>query len=297
MKSVLILLVVLSVGCSHLSQPRKIGTLVLTTDFGVKDGAVSAMKGVAHSVDQNLFISDITHEITPYHIWEAAYRLEQAVPFWRSGSVFVTVVDPGVGSKRQAIVALRGDGTIFIGPDNRHLTLIEDQQKFQAVRVIDETRHRLKGSADSYTFHGRDLFVYAGALLASGKIKFEEVGPLMDTPLQRLSYKKAQVVDGQIHGTVVVLDPNYGNVWTNIPKALVLGWGNPRQIKIEIRKGKRLVYSGTVPVRNTFAEVDPGRPLAYFNSLLNLSLALNMDNFAKKYGIAFGPEWTVLVKP
>lgn len=297
MKPILILMTILLAGCAHNSRPSTSGTLVLTTDFGVKDGAVSAMKGVAHSVDPRLFIAEVTHEVTPYHIWEAAYRLEQTVPFWKAGTVFVTVVDPGVGSERKPIAALRKDGTIFIGPDNGFLTLLDDQEKFAEVRVIDESRHRLKGSQESYTFHGRDLFVYVGARLASGQVKYDEIGPQLSSPLKRLDYKKAERVKGQIKGTVVVLDPNYGNVWTNIPKKLLLADGNPKRLQVTILKGSRTIYKGTLPLLNTFAEVPEGKPLAYFNSLLNLSFALNMDSFAKKHGIGFGPEWSVLVTP
>src|SRR3712207_6613575 len=98
------------------SRPK--APLVLNSDFGLKDGAVSAMKGVAYSVDSQLVISDLTHEITPYDISEGAFRLYQALPFWPQGTVFVVVVDPGVGSARNAIAARTRSGHYFIGPDN-----------------------------------------------------------------------------------------------------------------------------------------------------------------------------------
>ena len=78
--------------------------VVFQTDFGTKDGAVAEMKGVALSVDPSLQLFDITHEIPTYNIWEAAYRLNQAAPYWPAGTVFVSVVDPGVGTERKSIV-------------------------------------------------------------------------------------------------------------------------------------------------------------------------------------------------
>ena len=98
--------------------------LVLQTDFGLKDGAVSAMKGVSFAVDSNIKLFDLTHEIPAYDIWEAAYRLHQTAPYWPQGTVFVSVVDPGVGTERKSIVAKSKNGQYFVTPDNGTLTLI-----------------------------------------------------------------------------------------------------------------------------------------------------------------------------
>ena len=267
--------------------------LVLLTDFSLRDGAVSAMRGVAYQVDPHLYISDLTHEVTPYNIWEAAFRLNQTYLFWPSGTVFVTVVDPGVGSARHSIAVRAKSGQIFVGPDNGLFTLVSEGSGLSEVRVIDEARQRRQGSAESYTFHGRDLYVYVGAQLASGKIKLEDLGPLADKPLVQLGHKQPQFTDGKASGLVNVLDPNYGNVWTDIPKTLITNnFGNTREFNVTIFHAGKKIYVAKLPLVTTFSAVPIGQPLLYFNSLLNLSVALNQGDFAKKHKIGSGPEWT-----
>jgi len=144
--------------------------LVFQSDFGYVDGAVSAMYGVAYGVDPTLLISNLTHEITPYDIWEASYRLIQTVSYWPEGTVFVSVVDPGVGSTRRSVAVRTETGQYIITPDNGTLTHIKRMLGIAEARIIDETTNRLAGSGESYTFHGRDIYAYTGARLASGTI-------------------------------------------------------------------------------------------------------------------------------
>ena len=150
--------------------------LVLQSDFGLSDGAVAAMEGVALSVDPSLRLYSLTHEIPPFDTYEASYRLLQAVPYWPEGSVFVSVVDPGVGTSRRASVALLKNGSYVVSPDNGSLTLLLENPGIEAVRVIDETVNRLKGTEKVSIFHGRDLFAYCAGKLAAGLIGFEGVG-------------------------------------------------------------------------------------------------------------------------
>ena len=154
--------------------------LIFQSDFGVQDGAVSAMYGVAYTVDSQLRVFDLTHEIEPYSIWDASYRLIQTLAYWPEGSVFVSVVDPGVGSDRRSIVAKTSTGQYIVTPDNGTLTHIKRRVGISQARIIDETVNRLRGSEESYTFHGRDVYAYTGARLASGKIDFDQVGPEID---------------------------------------------------------------------------------------------------------------------
>jgi len=153
------------------------GIVVYQTDFGLKDGAVSAMRGVAVSVDPTLRLEDLTHEIPAFDIWEGAYRLNVTAPYWPPGTVFVSVVDPGVGTERRSVVLETRSGHYFVSPDNGTLTLVAEDLGIAAVRAIDESRYRLPGSEQSYTFHGRDVYSYAAAHLASGRIAFEISGP------------------------------------------------------------------------------------------------------------------------
>ena len=185
--------------------------LVLQSDFGVADGAVSAMYGVALSVSPTLRICDLTHEIPQFDIWEASYRLIQTVSYWPEGTVFVSVVDPGVGSARRSIVAKTANGRYVVTPDNGTLTHVKRMIGLSEVRVIDE----------SYTFFGRDVYVYTGARLAAGVIDFAGVGPevepesVIELPIVDATF------DGEsVHGTIDVLDVRFGSLWTNIPRAL-----------------------------------------------------------------------------
>lgn len=252
------------------------------------------MKGVAYGVNSGLIISDLTHEIEPYNIWEAAYRLRQTYKYWPAGTVFVTVVDPGVGSSRKSVALRTKSGHYFIGPDNGHLTLVTEEAGVDQVRDIDEAKQRLKGSDESYTFHGRDLYVYVGARLAAGHVSLEELGPVLNGDLVRLPYQAAMVKDGKVIGNIPVLDPNYGNIWTNIPKALVKSqFAEAKALRVEVFNGKQKVFDQRLPLVDTFAGVGTGKTLLYFNSLLNVSAALNQGDFAKHFKIRPGPEWTM----
>lgn len=274
------------------------GMVVFQTDFGVKDGAVSAMKGVAMGVDKKLQLFDLTHEIPAYNIWEAALRLEQAAPYWPKGTVFVSVVDPGVGSLRKPVVLQTGNGYFFVSPDNGTLTLVAQQMGIAAVREIDETVNRLPGSAASYTFHGRDVFAYTAARLASGKIKFKEVGKLLNPAVVSIPYQKAILDNGLIKGTISILDIQYGNVWTNIATALIeqAGIRINDSVQVKLFHGAKLLYEGKILFANTFSAVPEGLPVSYLNSLLNFSIALNMGSFAEKYSIGSGPGWSIEIK-
>ncbi|GAA7759683.1 S-adenosyl-l-methionine hydroxide adenosyltransferase family protein [Helicobacter pylori] len=272
--------------------------LILQTDFSLKDGAVSAMKGVAFSVNSNLKIFDLTHEIPPYNIWEGAYRLYQTASYWPQGSVFVSVVDPGVGTKRKSVVLKTKNGQYFVSPDNGTLTLVAQTLGIDSVREIDEKANRLKGSEKSYTFHGRDVYAYTGARLASGAITFEQVGPELPPKVVEIPYQKAKATKGEVKGNIPILDIQYGNVWSNISDKLL----NQAKIKLNdtlcvtIFKGSKKQYEGKMPYVASFGNVPEGQPLVYLNSLLNVSVALNRDNFAQKYQIKSGADWNIDIK-
>lgn len=272
--------------------------LVFQSDFGLKDGAVSAMKGVANTVSPELKLYDVTHEIPAYNIWEAAYRLEQTIPYWPEGTVFVSVVDPGVGTQRRSVVLKTKAGHFIVTPDNGTLTLIARSEGIEAIREIDEAVNRRKDSRQSYTFHGRDVYAYTGARLAAGAITFEQVGPALPDTVVSLPHQPATREGNTLKGTIAILDVQYGNLWTNIPADLFSSLQVPAGAMLHItiyHKGKQ-VYQGNMPYANTFGDVPEGRPLAYLNSLMQLSFALNMGNFAAKYHIESGSDWSVVVK-
>jgi S-adenosylmethionine hydrolase len=279
---------------------RATAPLVLITDFGVKDGAVSEVKGVAYGVSRSLLISDLTHEIPAGDIWEGAYRLYQTAPYWPKGTVFVGVVDPGVGTSRLSIAVKTKAGHYYVLPDNGLVTLIGEAEGIEEVRTIDERTNRLKGSEESNTFYGRDVFGYTGARLAAGVISFAEVGPVVPADrLVRLSYQKA-VRDGDtLKGLIPVLDVQYGNVWSNIPKSLFdeLHLKPGDLVHVRFLHAGKVVNEVTAPYATTFGSVPEGKPLVYINSLLAVSVALNLGNYAHDNGIGSGPDWTLEVGP
>jgi len=261
----------------------------------MKDGAVSAMKGVAMEVDPELKLYDLTHEIPVYNIWEAAYRLEQTAHYWPKGTVFVSVVDPGVGTERRSVVMKSRSGHYFVTPDNGTLTLVSLSLGIAEIRQIDEEVNRREKSSSSYTFHGRDVYAYTAARLASGEISFTEAGKKLPDSVVRLPYQQAVKNRDSISGGIPVLDVEYGNVWTNIPDSIC------RQLLIQpgdrlvtrIYHDKNLVYEDTIVFAKTFGEVPEGKLLAYQNSLMNLSFAINRGNFADSFKIRSGPGWSV----
>ena len=272
--------------------------LVLHTDFGLKDGAVGSMRGVAAGVSLRIPIHDLSHENTPFNIWEAAYRLKQAAPYWPEGTVFVSVIDPGVGTDRRAVVLQTKSGHFFVGPDNGTFTLVAEDLGIEAVRVIDESRHRRRGSERSYTFHGRDIFVFVGARLAAEVVTFENVGPLLEPHVVTIVHERPRLDGTAVQGSIPLLDFQFGNVWTNIDSALFEKLA-PRfgdRFRVTISHVGRTVFAGELPYVRTFGQVPEGAPLLYLNSLLSVSFAFNMDDFAKKHGIHSGPDWYVRVE-
>ncbi len=272
--------------------------LVLLSDFGTADGAVSAMKGVAYSVSQELLISDLSHENPS--IFAGAYRLYQAEQFWPKDTVFVAVVDPGVGTERLSVVLKTRTGHYFVGPNNGLLSLVAERDGIEGLRQIDERVNRRPGSDESHTFHGRDVFAYTGARLAAGVIRFDEVGPaLAPQALINIPYRRPARAGNVVTGIIPVLDVQFGNVWTNIPKTLFdelhLALGSP--VRVRIYHDNRLIDDEVAPYRRTFGEVPVGKPLVYVNSLLNLAVAINQESYAAAHKIESGPDWLIELGP
>ncbi len=283
--------------CASPPASRERGTLVLQSDFGTRDGAVASMKGVATGVDATLRIHDLTHQIEPFDIWEGAYRLRQVTPFWPSGTVVVSVVDPGVGTERRSVVARTRGGLLIVTPDNGTLTLVADD--VVEVREIDATRQRLPGSERSHTFHGRDIFAYLGARLAAGQVRFEEVGPSRGTEFVRLPVPVARREADALHGMIAMIDRPYGNLWTNIPAVMLdsTGWqvGDTLEVTIAFEGAPR-VRALAAPFVTSFGHVALGKPVTYLNSLLELAVALNQGDFAGSHQVGAGPEWTIRLR-
>jgi len=298
MKKIYALAVFAIFATSGCTRSHKQGIVVFQTDFGLKDGAVSAMKGVATGVDPELKLYDLTHEIPAYNIWEAAYRLQQTAPFWPAGTVFVSVVDPGVGTSRKSVVLKTKTGHYFVTPDNGTLTLIAQSLGIESVREIDEVLNRRKNSQASYTFHGRDVYAYTGARLAAGVINFNQVGKQLSPEVVTIPYQQAVVQGDSIVGNIPILDVQYGNIWTNINDSIfkVLHVEPKAKLEVSINRNGIQVFRQDVEFAHTFGDVAEGKMLAYMNSLMNFSLAINMGNMADSFHINSGPEWNIVVK-
>ena len=270
--------------------------LVFQSDFGLGDGAVSAMYGVAYSVSPELKMHDLTHDITPYSIWEASYRLIQTVAYWPEDTVFVSVVDPGVGTDRRSVVARTRSGKYIVTPDNGTLTHVLRMDGICAVREIDERVNRLPNSGESYTFYGRDVYAYTGARLAAGVISFEEVGPELEPErLVQLPIVEPYLDGNGVCGTVDVLDVRFGSLWTNIPRGLFLKTGASYgdRLSITIENDTRTVYRNIIQFAKSFADVYIGEALAYVNSLDCMAVAINQGSFARAYNIGTGNSWRI----
>ncbi|NYS33046.1 S-adenosyl-l-methionine hydroxide adenosyltransferase family protein [Streptococcus danieliae] len=271
--------------------------LVLQSDFGLVDGAVSAMIGVALEEARDLNIHHLTHDITPYHIEEASYRLFQTIDYWPEGTTFVSVVDPGVGSKRKSVVALTKRNQYIVTPDNGTLSYIKDQ--VVAVREISEVSNRRANTEHSYTFHGRDVYAYTGAKLASGHISFEEVGPELSVErIVEIPVVKTTQGPDWVQGVVDILDVRFGSLWTSIKREdfqkLDPDFGD--RFEVTIYNNDMLVYQNQVVYGKSFADVRIGQPVLYVNSVYRLGLAINQGSFSKAYNVGVGPQWSIQLK-
>ena len=274
--------------------------LVFMTDFGLVDGAVSAMYGVAYSVMPELKIHDLTHDITPYDIWEASYRLIQTINYWPEGTVFVSVVAAALKKDRKSVVVKTSSGRYIVTPDNGTLTHVLRAEGVAAVREIDEHINRLPRSGESYTFHGRDVYAFTGARLAAGIIDFEGVGPELSVEsLVSLPIVEPYLEGSAVCGTIDVLDVRFGSLWTNIPREMFLKTGirYGDRVSITIENDTRCVYRNIILFGKSFADVYVGEALVYVNSLDCVAVAINQGSFARAYNIGTGNSWRIRIEP
>jgi len=256
-------------------------TIVFMTDFGVVDDAVAICRGVMYGVMPGVRIVDLTHQVTPYSILDGARFLYGATPYYPAGTVFVVVVDPGVGSTRKAIVAHSKKGQYFVLPDNGLLTLVEQRDGIDGVREITNTAWMI-GSKLSSTFHGRDIFSPVGAHLARGD-DWTTVGPEIPVKdLVRLDLKMATSNDRRLDAMVIATDGPYGNLVTNVDGAEFLKLGYQRGQEVSVRIGDKPLKIKFV---KTFSDVPVGDPLLYIDSRGRLGLAVNQRSFAATYDI------------
>ena len=187
----------------------------------------------------------------------------------------------------------------MVTPDNGTLTHVKRMMGIVEAREIDETVNRLAGSGESYTFHGRDVFVYTGARLASGVIDYAGVGPQIDVEsIVELPVVEPAFDGERVSGTIDVLDVRFGSLWTNISRTQFsqLGVERGQKVEVSIEDGTRTVYKNLLTYARSFADVYVGEPLVYVNSLDCMAVAINQGSFARAYGIGTGTNWKLSLR-
>lgn len=272
--------------------------LVFQTDFTYAEGAVASMYGVVKSVDRTLEIIDATHDIPQYDIYSASYRLMQYMRFWPKGTIFVSVVDPGVGTSRKACVAKTKDGYYIVTPDNGALTHISVTSGIEEVRQIDESINRLKNKDNEKVaiFAGRDVFGYTAARLASGVITYEQVGPSYSVnEIKKFDLPEPVVHEDSVEGYMEIDDPNFGNLWTNIHMDFFdqLGIKHGDIVHAKIVKEDTVLFDEDVTYYKSFGDSEKGKALLYNNEVNKISFAMNQDSFKNHYHVNHGSEYKV----
>ena len=282
----LLLAAVVAAGCNSRSLEEEAKeeasrpTIVFMTDFGTANDAVAICKGVMLSIAPDARIVDITHQVTPFSIEEGARFLAGVTPYYGAGTVFLAVVDPGVGTSRKAVIVKTKKGQYFVLPDNGLITPVGDRDGVEGAREITNTAWMI-GEKISSTFHGRDVFSPAAAHLAEGE-DWTLAGPPVE-PLVRLAPRVASVTANGIAGEAIGLDDPFGSLITDIQgedfRKLGYGYGDRVALKLDQK-------SYTIPFEKTFGDVGIGEPLVYIDSRGRVGVALNQRDFSKKYKVS-----------
>ncbi len=271
--------------------------IAFLSDFGIKDPYVGICKGVVASINPEAVVTDITHLISPQNVLQAAIYLEASVPYFPQKTIFLSVVDPGVGSERACLVIKDGSRT-FVGPDNGLFSLATDSSK-ACTYVIEKgllnelLAERGIKTGTSSTFHGRDIFSPAAALLSLGIAPERFCSMLTRRPLT-LNIPEPDISRKRAEGAILYFD-HFGNGATNIKSShLSLLSCSRKDMVVELcsREGKRL----SIPLKKTFSMVEPGMPVAFINSFGFLEIAVNMADAKKELGLFEGQKVRILCK-
>ncbi len=255
-------------------------TIVFMTDFGTTNDSVAICKAVITSIAPDARIMDVTHQVTPFQIEEAARFLAGVTPYYPAGTVFLVVVDPGVGTSRKAVIVKSKKNQYFVLPDNGLITPVIERDGLDSAREITNTAWMLNPQVSS-TFHGRDIFSPAAAHLAAGW-DLAIVGPVV-TQLVRLTPKLSTITGKGIEGDIIGLDDPYGSLITDIPAKEFEGLGHNLGDRIIVQLNKKPFQ---VPYAKTFMDVPVGEPLLYIDSRGRVALAINQGNFSQVHKIS-----------
>jgi S-adenosylmethionine hydrolase len=260
-------------------EPLPPPLVVFLSDFGTRDDAVAVVKGVMLGIEPRLRIVDLTHQVRPYAIADGARLLADTAPYYPAGTVFLAVVDPGVGGARKPMVVRSSRGQWFVLPDNGLITLVAARDGLEAAREITNPAW-LRAPAVSSTFHGRDVFAPVAAHLARGE-DWTAVGPVIAEPVRFQLHPP--LLDGRgLHGQVVAIDGPFGNLITDLDGATFAQLGYSPGDRVHISLAGRTVDA---PLARTFGDVPRGAPLVFIDSRGHVGLAVNRDSFARRYKV------------
>jgi S-adenosylmethionine hydrolase len=279
-------LLLFSSGCANAPMPKDAAatparkpTIVFMTDFGTANDAVAICRAVIVGIAPDARIMDITHQVTPFQVEEASRYLYGVTPYYPAGTVFLVVVDPGVGTSRKAVIVKSKKGQFFVLPDNGLVSAVIDRDGFEGAREITN-QHWMIQAAISSTFHGRDIFSPAAAHLAEGW-DYTIAGPEVPQ-LVRLTAKAPKVDAKGITGEVIGLDDPFGSLITDVFKEDLESLGYALDDKITIQINNKPV---TLPYVKTFMNVPVGASLLYVDSRGRVGIAVNQGNYSKKFSI------------
>ena len=288
------LFVVVLVGCSNAPAPKEAApaparkpTIVFMTDFGTANDAVAICKAVIAGISPDARIMDITHQVTPFQIEEASRFLYGVTPYYPSGTVFLAVIDPGVGTSRKAIIVKSKKGQFFVLPDNGLVSSVIERDGLEGAREISNQNWMIQAAVSS-TFHGRDIFSPAAAHLAEGW-DYTIAGPAV-SQLVSLTPKTAKVDDSGVTGEIIGLDDPFGSLISNISKEDFATLGYALDDKVNVQINKKPV---TLPYVKTFMNVPVGESLLYFDSRGRVAIAVNQGNYSKKFAVE--PPATIFI--
>jgi len=280
----------LAAACAQPPAPKESGasqsasairpTIVFMTDFGTANDAVAICRAVIYNIAPEARLTDITHQVTPFSIEEASRFLFGVTPYYPAGTVFLTVVDPGVGTSRKAIIAKSKKGQYFVAPDNGVLTPVLDRDGFDSAHEITNQNWMIQAPVSS-TFHGRDIFSPAAAHLAAGW-DFNIAGPALPQ-LVRLTLKSSTTTSKGIEGHIIGLDDPFGSLISDIPGEEFRKLGYVQGDKVPVQINQKPVI---VPYAKTFMDVPVGDSLLYIDSRGRVGIAVNQGNYSRKFNIA-----------
>jgi S-adenosylmethionine hydrolase len=259
--------------------------IALLSDFGARDHYAGTMKGVMLGICPDATLVDITHEVPPHDVVDASLQLAAACRYFPAGTIFLAVVDPGVGSARRGIATEAGDYR-FVAPDNGVLTVA--LRDFPPKKIVELTERRYARPTVSRTFEGRDRFAPAAAWLAKG-IQLTALGrPVAD--YQRADIPQPEVTETGVRGVVLRID-RFGNVVTNIDRRTFEAAARAKSVQVSAdgRQVQQIVA--------TYAEIPAGSVGALFGSTDHLELAANGASAAERLGITRGAKVEVVRIP